>query len=56
MTSKPYLNLQNNYCGIVNYSSFIKNELDKFLPENILKSDKFQNLDKFIKKKKNRWK
>ena len=59
MTSKPYLNLQNNYCGIVNYSSFIKNELDKFLPENILKSDKFQNLDKFIKKKKiggNNWK
>jgi len=51
ITSKYYLNFQKNYIGIINYEKFVKNELNQFLPENILKFEKFKNLKKFFLKK-----
>ena len=51
ITSKNYLNFQKNYIGIINYEKFVKNELNQFLPENILKFEKFKNLKKFFLKK-----
>ena len=41
ITSKYFLFFQKNYIGIINYEKFVKNELNKFLPGNILKSEHF---------------
>ena len=51
ITSDRYLYFQKNYVGLINYEKFLKNELYKFLPENIIKFEKFKNLNNFFQKK-----